>query len=620
MLIYDRLSSVKKAVKISSLPNHIELGRYYVLDEKGRERDLTEKLIDIGTEKQIVQELLSPKKDSSRQLFNQFYDDISGNNGSFIEVIPLIQEVGEKVPLNSFEEKLEKELFHLEEILRQPHFLLTRDITKVNVSRAKRISNKSYQYLASHTEDWQQKTVVSFKPSRLLTEELFEYYDIYENQIFTAFLRRTARHLSTRIDLLKDITGVLDDRDCLFENRSDDKGWYKKIERNLTLISRVFKRGITDDSGDLAHTHKLLAEHTRMVLCDLQRRISLLLSSELVKNVNSITARNLMTDTEVKATNVTINHKHYRYLRDLWKELNHYQVIKKEEEELQYEQTTIQGVRDYAKAAIRYTVENCLDYIISGDYNHWKAQRDNSSTIAFDELSDRTFKLSIGTHSIKLVVLASAISDELENISSDTVVLYYPGKDCSVIDIKPNRIAINPYQADSVERIGRLVKTRLIVDLVDKIHRPYKFPSKLLPYLAFLNQDFVEFDTKRFEYYFVKYPDRLVFDPIGRQMDANKDFANKKYSERVELKELMKALVDSINVEGESIKSALKCPDCASPYSSYINSSLNHLQCDCGFVLSIHKDEITLCNMDEKYRDLSDTDWGMDRIIIKTNA
>ena len=241
MLIYDRLSSVKKAVKISSLPNHIELGRYYVLDEKGRERDLTEKLIDIGTEKQIFQELLSPKKDSSRQLFNQFYDDISGNNGSFIEVIPLIQEVGEKVPLNSFEEKLEKELFHLEEILRQPHFLLTRDITKVNVSRAKRISNKSYQYLASHTEDWQQKTVVSFKPSRLLTEELFEYYDIYENQIFTAFLRRTARHLSTRIDLLKDITGVLDDRDCLFENRSDDKGWYKKIERNLTSRSTVSK-------------------------------------------------------------------------------------------------------------------------------------------------------------------------------------------------------------------------------------------------------------------------------------------------------------------------------------------------------------------------------------------
>lgn len=620
MLIYDRLSTENKLVKFSSLPNHIELGRYYVVDEKGKERDLTESLIDVGTGKQVLQELLSPKKDSSRQLFNQFYDDISGNKGEVIEVIPLIQEVVEKVPLNSFEEKLEKELFHLEEILRQPHFLLTRDITKVNVSRAKRISNKSYQYLASHTEDWQQKTVVSFKPSRLLSEELYEYYDIYENQILAAFLRRTARHLSTRIEQLKDITGVLDDRECLFENRNDDKGWYKKIERNLTLISRVFKRGITDDSGELAHTHKLIAAHTRMVLCDLQRRISLLLSSDLVKNVNSVTAHNLMTDKEVKATNVTINHKHYRYLRGLWKELNHYQVIKKEEEELNYEQTTIQGVRDYAKAAIRYTVEDCLDYILNGDYSHWTAQKENSSAIVFEEKSDKTFKLTIGKHSIKIVVFASGISDELGSIPSDTVVLYYPGKDCPVIDVKPNRIAINPYQVDSVERIGRMIKTQLIFNLVNEIHEPHKFPSKLLPYLVYLDQTFLEFDTTRFEYSFTKFPSRLVYDSIARQMDSDKEFANRKYSEKQELKEKMKALVEDINAVGESIKRMLKCPDCSTPYSSYINSSLNHLQCDCGFVLSIRKDGIALCNMDEKYRDLSDTDWGMDRIVIRTTT
>ena len=108
MLIYDRLSTENKLVKFSSLPNHIGLGRYYVVDEKGKERDLTESLIDVGTGKQVLQELLSPKKDSSRQLFNQFYDDISGNKGEVIEVIPLIKEVVEKVPLNTLEEKLEK--------------------------------------------------------------------------------------------------------------------------------------------------------------------------------------------------------------------------------------------------------------------------------------------------------------------------------------------------------------------------------------------------------------------------------------------------------------------------------------------------------------------------------
>ena len=103
-------------------------------------------------------------------------------------------------------------------------------------------------------------------------------------------------------------------------------------------------------------------------------------------------------------------------------------------------------------------------------------------------------------------------------------------------------------------------------------------------------------------------------------MDSDKEFANRKYSEKQELKEKMKALVEDINAVGESIKRMLKCPDCSTPYSSYINSSLNHLQCDCGFVLSIRKDGIALCNMDEKYRDLSDTDWGMDRIVIRTTT
>ena len=152
MLIYDRLSTVKKPVKISSLPNHIELGRYYVVDEKGRTRDLTDRLIDIGTEKQILQELLLAKKDSSRQLFNQFYDDISGNSDASFDVIPLIQEVIEKVPTNTFEDKLEKELFHLEEIVKQPYYLLTRNVEKVNVSRAKRISNKMFSFKKSINE------------------------------------------------------------------------------------------------------------------------------------------------------------------------------------------------------------------------------------------------------------------------------------------------------------------------------------------------------------------------------------------------------------------------------------------------------------------------------------
>ena len=49
--------------------------------------------------------------------------------------------------------------------------------------------------------------------------------------------------------------------------------------------------------------------------------------------------------------------------------------------------------------------------------------------------------------------------------------------------------------------------------------------SKLIPYLEFLNQDFLEFNISTFEYSFIKYPEKLAFDAIGRQMDSNKEFA-----------------------------------------------------------------------------------------------
>ena len=620
MIIYDRISAIKKEITISSLPDHIELGRYVIVDRNGKSKDLTDKLVDLGTDKQILQDLLSPRNDSTQQLFNQFYSDITGNTGESFEVIPLIQEVTRKVALNSFEEKLKSELFHLEDIIRQPHFLLTRYVEKVNISRAKRVSNKSYQYLASHTEDWLQKSVVSFKPSRILNEELYEYYDIYENQIFASFLTRALRYLSARLNQLDHITDLLDDREVLFENRNDEKGWYKKINRNLTLIGKVFSRGTEDDSGELAHSNKRIAEETREVLQGLQRRIMVLMSSDLLKMVNRITVQNLMTEPTVKATNVTTNHKHYRYLRELWIELNHYQKEETETEKLIYEQVVIQGVRDYAKAAIRYSVERCLNYDIEGNYNHWIAVKENSSEIVFDEQQDKTFILSIGNHKVRIVVIASDISEELKSVMPDTIVLYYPGKDSHESDNKLNLIPINPYQVDSVERIGKLIKTRLIGNLVETINKPHRYPSKLLPYLDLIAQDYLEFDRNTFEYTFVKFPENLSFDSISRQMDSNKEYNNTRYLERQELKEIMKALIDSINSDGESIKSLLKCPDCSTPYSPYKNLSLNYLQCDCEFVLNISKDKITFRNVNEKYKDLSEDDWGMDYITINTNA
>lgn len=223
MQVFDRLKSI--AIDSSKLPNHIDLGRYFVV-ESGQ--DLTNRIVNVGVDKFISQELLESKNKSLQDLFCYFNAALLEIKDNDFAIIPLIQSVKDKLELNKFEELLESKVFHLEEIFRQPHYLLQRTIEKVNVSRAKRIPAKSYQNLASHTEDWLHKSIVDFKPRRILNEELDLQYDVYENQVTIALIERCLIYLNSRIHEVHDISNFLDEYYKLLEDRNDSAGWYKK--------------------------------------------------------------------------------------------------------------------------------------------------------------------------------------------------------------------------------------------------------------------------------------------------------------------------------------------------------------------------------------------------------
>lgn len=194
MQIYDRLKSVQ--IDDKNLPSQIDLGRFYIVDTK---EELTNRIINAGSDKIILQDLLDNKNKSLQDLFCYFHASTNESGLSDFSVIPLIQSVKEKLFLNKFEELLEAKILHLEEIFRQPHYVLQRTIEKVNVSRAKRIPAKSYQNLASHTEDWLHKSIVDFKPRRILNEELDLDFDVYENQVSVALIERCLLYLNSRI-------------------------------------------------------------------------------------------------------------------------------------------------------------------------------------------------------------------------------------------------------------------------------------------------------------------------------------------------------------------------------------------------------------------------------------
>jgi hypothetical protein len=180
MLLFDRYQNTN--VSTESLPNKIDLGRYCKIDD-GQLVDITNSNYSLSVEQFINHDLLSETNYSVQHLFQKMRDK---ENHDWLSVSPVLQQ--SEINLTEFEILLRDNLFHLEEIVRQPHYLLDRTIEKVPTSRAKRIPSKSYQYLASHTEDWNARSIVQFRPSKVLHEELDINFNVYENQLFAAFV------------------------------------------------------------------------------------------------------------------------------------------------------------------------------------------------------------------------------------------------------------------------------------------------------------------------------------------------------------------------------------------------------------------------------------------------
>ena len=196
MKFYDRYVGQTTA----NLPIHMDLGRFAVI-EGGVIRDLTNvdvvKLGDFVVRESIFEETNQNVHDLLNTIAASYKKDIS-------DVNPIIQKFN--IEIKEFEELLNKEKSHLRGIVANPHTLLDKNTMKVNIGRAKRISTRSYQYLAHHSEDWEKMSLLSPKPRKILHEELIIDYTVYENILFKVFLHEAIKHLNKRIKETADIS------------------------------------------------------------------------------------------------------------------------------------------------------------------------------------------------------------------------------------------------------------------------------------------------------------------------------------------------------------------------------------------------------------------------------
>lgn len=602
MKVYDRFND--KLLDIESLPDQIDLGRFV---NPQTNEDITNRIINVGAERIIRQEILENDNKSLQSLFCQFYQYVTKADSDSFLVKPIIQSVKSKLFLNKFESKLEDEMFHLEEIFRQPHYLLQRTIEKVNVSRAKRIPAKSYQNLASHTEDWLHKSIVNFKPHRILNEELDLLYDVYENQVTVALIERCLLHLNSRIKEVHDITKFLKDYSKILSDRDDSRGWYQKIERNLSLIGDVYEDQNYRQSVDRSN---ILAQ-TQVKLLSMQRRLKALQSASIYNEVNKRVVQSLMSEGDVRPTNVIANHKHYRYVRELWLELNNEDKELSEKERNNYEQTVIEGVRCYSKALITYIVKDDLGYEIVGNYTSWKAVNDFYCPISMREIKG-VIHLTIGKKEISFVTVANDSRERSENVRHKG--LYILSLDN---DKREGRIiSISPYDADSVERVGRVIKEFILREYLESINETFEYPQMLKEYVKHIDCQYVVFNSG-YTYRFSGIPQSDISDKDAvKGLEDDNQFNRRSRPDRDTIRLNLKNLVSDMNTNAGKIFSRIMCQnnDCHLGFHKQDARQLEYLQCSCGFVLDSTDGHVIFKNKDIRYNALTPSEWGMDYV------
>jgi len=226
------------------------------------------------------------------------------------EIIPMLRNFDEKLEINNYDDFVYEHLFHLEEICRQPAYHLSREETKVNISRAKRITVRSINHLAAHSEDWARRRIRGVEPKNILSETIEYDLQIYENKVTTKLIDKLLMYCAARI--LNDIEVVENFKmkidiilDDIAPETDKESFWYKKRNRDYSKISSLLET-IEKSMGQL--------ETLKKYILKVQNRLFSLLSTDLyIANKN-----NILSSDSIDRTNLFDNHQHYRYVKIIW--------------------------------------------------------------------------------------------------------------------------------------------------------------------------------------------------------------------------------------------------------------------------------------------------------------
>ncbi len=401
---------------------------------------------------------------------------------------PLMPPVDDTLDETELEQVARAKLPHMEAACRRPRTHLKLEEERQLVSRCRRPSSRAPIVLASHSEDWDRRTLWGIRPKRVLGLVREDLFDLYENRLAVALVDRLDEALTQRVREVRRVVQQarsMEEWQELLESGSN----YRRARRVCSLWGELWS-----DEGLLARAERALGR-----LLQLRRRVLALKDTGLYRRIGG--RKGVI---HLRMTNVLTHDDVYRGVAELWQAWERHVLIGQEDPQTRWnqEQEAVEGMRLYAvllvvraldvlgfeptDASIEVALCPGAQLELKGPLGTIRLVWGQTGTVEVEQLGHPSFHVSAlpamlegspgtgawleGVEPTRTIVLHLE-ADVARAPLPQRIRLRGPGP----ADGEPIFVPVAPWQLESVERLARALRWRLWLD------RMCAYPTEVRP-------------------------------------------------------------------------------------------------------------------------------------------
>lgn len=464
-----------------SMPDQVHSGRYRVLEPMVLNRHIRLQVGDLlcsdGSDRCQLDEgprpfvTMHPELEAEAFQFTRaigtlshLIDNADSQNSLVSPLLPATV-VSDQSRASVLEQLLEEvlEKGSLDRISIHPRMDLKYEEEVADVSRARRLANRSLTHLASHSECWQRVTFDGVQPRKVLARFSEDDYNTYENRVYARLLDDIENHLKRRLGEVNALRRNLDD--ALNLTRGDIDLHHLTSDTICTLWADALWNAEEVDQ-QLKATSVTTSRLTRQL-----QRIRALKRQGLYRRV----PRSAHIGANLHRTNILSHDVHYRHLARLWDALSRerQQTSRKPDEVLADNQVLEERYSQYVglvicHALVRYGMKPGVcqfswagfEISVHREALDWHIQvdgQDHLVLVPWVFLHDLP-SLNFPKHPQKIVCWPGiGHVDDLERAQSD-----------------PASVCLTPMDLYTVERMGQILDSMLARLLLTQYGKPIR--------------------------------------------------------------------------------------------------------------------------------------------------